>query len=72
VAVDRERTTTFELGHPSAALGIQHSPGALELVEIRGKCAVVQHTEILGPKLLERGQEGAHHAEYRVGGRLRP
>jgi hypothetical protein len=72
VTIGRIDLPALELGHASPALGFEHAPGPLDLVQVARERLVRERAEVLGSELVEGGSEAAHGLETieQVFGRL--
>ena len=72
VTIGRIDLPALELGHASPALGLEHPPRPLDLVQVARERLVRERAEVLGSELVEGRSEAAHGLETieQVFGRL--
>ena len=63
VAVGGVDLPALELGHTPPALGLEHAPGPLDLVQVARERLVGERAEVLGSELVEGRSEAAHGLE---------
>jgi hypothetical protein len=63
VAVGGVDLPALELGHASPALGLEHPPRPLDLVQVARERLVRERAEVLGSELVEGRSEAAHGLE---------
>jgi hypothetical protein len=63
VAVGGVDLPALEFGHTPPALGLEHAPGPLDLVQVARERVVGERAEVLGSELVEGRSEAAHGHE---------